>query len=123
MSIFQKDDASETRREYKVTMVSGSLFTYLVVLVSMIAVNWGHIKRKYLKWQRKWHPASDNSTAEGSAESAPGAQGGPAPASPEPKPEEAGQAVKRRFPWFTRPRDSSRWQAKGKAPEQGPLNV
>jgi hypothetical protein len=45
MTIFQKS-IDQTTREYKTTTVVVSLITYLVALLSIIAVNWDHIKRK-----------------------------------------------------------------------------
>ena len=135
MTIFQKDNAAETTWEYKITTVSVSLLTYLVVIASVIAVDWEHVKHKCIEWWQRlalhYKPA-------------PGAKTSPAPATAEPKPEEVakvgnlagstsgakdletvvdeevGEAVKHRFPWFTLPRDSSRRQAKGKEPDRGP---
>jgi hypothetical protein len=63
MTIFQKS-VDQTTREYKVTMVVVSLITYLVALLSVIAVNWPHNKNKVLKWwkTRLQHtPVKDNS--------------------------------------------------------------
>ena len=131
MAIFQKDNAAETTWEYKITTVSVSLLTYLVVIASVIAVDWEHVKHKCIEWWQRlalhYKPA-------------PGAKTSPAPATAEPKPEEvakvgnlagstsgakdpengAGKAVKRRFPWFPLPRNSSHQQAKGKEPDLDP---
>jgi hypothetical protein len=104
MAIFQKDDLAETTWEYEVMTVSVSLLTYLVAVVSIIAVNWEHFKSRCLKWWRQRHPASDNSAEGGSIGSASGRQ--------------AGQTEKRRFPWFGR--NFSRWQAGGGAQDQDP---
>jgi hypothetical protein len=49
MTIFQKN-VDQTTQEYKVTTVVVSLITYLAALVSIIVVNWAHIKRKVLPW-------------------------------------------------------------------------
>jgi hypothetical protein len=49
MTIFQKD-INQTTREYKITTVVVSLITYLVALISIIAVNWDHIERKMPLW-------------------------------------------------------------------------
>jgi hypothetical protein len=117
MSIFQKDDASETRWEYKVTTVSVSLFTYLVALISMIAVNWANIKHMYSKWWQKWHPPSNNSIAGGNAEFGPGAQADLAPAFPELETGEAGATVERWFPW------PWRWLVRYKASNQPSIFV
>jgi hypothetical protein len=146
MTIFQKDNTAETTWDYKVTTVSVSLLTYLVAIVSIMAVNWEHVKRNCLKWWRRL--ASCFSTAEGSAGPAQGEQAEAAPdsESEEAEPEEAepeeaepeetgnfagstkdpeigvveaGQAVKHRFPWFPRPRGPSLRQAKGKETDRG----
>jgi hypothetical protein len=92
MTIFQKD-VHQTTREYKITTVVVSLITYLVALVSIIAVNWAHIKRKIkrkiplikrkviLWWNSppKDNPAKDSSGSGASAQSA--SQSGKAPVS------------------------------------------
>ena len=133
MAIFQKTDAAETRREYKVTTVSVSLLTYLVAIASIIAVNWVHVKQRCVRW---WQLLALH------YRSISAAMASPAPTSPESKPEdvgnltgstseakdpgksvideEVGQAVNRRFTWFALPRDSSRRQAKGKEPDRSP---
>lgn len=49
MTIFQKD-IEQTTQEYKITTVVVSLITYLVALISIIAVNWDHIKRRIPLW-------------------------------------------------------------------------
>jgi hypothetical protein len=137
MTIFQKDNAADTKWEYKITTVSVSLLTYLVALTSIIAVNWGDIKRNLSSRQRErrapsessvfwstvyamldnitriykqhWqrHPSSDSITAGGTTASAPDMQAVPARAPPEPKADKAGQPAKRQFPWFVQRRDSS----------------
>lgn len=52
MDIFKKDIA-QTRWEYKVTIVSLSLFTYLLAFISIIAVDWAGFKRKQLPWWKQ----------------------------------------------------------------------
>ncbi|KAI0105682.1 hypothetical protein GGR51DRAFT_181554 [Nemania sp. FL0031] len=51
MDIFKKKDLAESRWEYKVSLVSVSLFTYIVALAGVIAVNWRNLKRRYLQWR------------------------------------------------------------------------
>ena len=135
MTIFQKDNDAETTWEYKVTTVSVSLLTYLVAIVSIIAVDWEHVKHKCVGWWRRL--VSLYSPSEGIAGPALDAQASSAETTADPKPEEAGnlagstsgakdpengagKAVKRRFPWFPLPRNSSHQQAKGKEPDLDP---
>jgi len=49
MQIFQKDIA-QTKWEYKVALVTVSLFTYLVALVSIIAIDWKGFNHRALRW-------------------------------------------------------------------------
>ncbi|PMD38647.1 hypothetical protein L207DRAFT_42246 [Hyaloscypha variabilis F] len=85
MTIFQKD-VDQTTREYKITTVVVSLITYLVALISIIAVNWDHLKRKFHLW---WNtpqtkvPVEDNSTSKPQVPPV-----GPTPESPAPRPED-----------------------------------
>jgi hypothetical protein len=130
MAIFQKDNTVETTWEYKITTVSVSLLTYLVAIISGIAVDWEHVKHKCGEWwQRLVSHYGPN----------PGGKSGLAPAKPEPKPEEVGnlaeltsggkepdigvnegnsKAVKSWLPWFAPHRNSLHKQAKRKEPDQ-----
>ncbi|KAI0397628.1 hypothetical protein F5Y17DRAFT_454784 [Xylariaceae sp. FL0594] len=49
MQIFQKDVA-QTKWEYKVALVTVSLSTYLVALISIVAVDWEGSKRRGSRW-------------------------------------------------------------------------
>ncbi len=89
LTIFQKDIA-ETTWEYMVTTVSVSVLTYLVAIASVIAVDWGRVRRRYLRWR---HRASDDSTEGVSAKPAPAAQDGPVLASTDPEPQGAENLV------------------------------
>jgi hypothetical protein len=104
MKIFQKRDQAETTWEYEVMTVSVSLITYVVAALSIIAVNWGHVKRCSLKWWHQGYPASDYGASEGSVGSASDTQ--------------ASQTEKRRFSWFGR--NSTRRQAGLGAQDQDP---
>jgi len=77
MTIFQKD-VDQTTREYKITTVVVSLITYLVALISVIAVDWDHIKRKVLLW---WN----TSRSKGHVDDNPTSVTGVTPPSPTPK--------------------------------------
>jgi hypothetical protein len=55
MTIFQKS-VEQTTREYKITTVVVSLITYLIALLSIIAVNWvAHSKPHILQWRKSGH--------------------------------------------------------------------
>lgn len=81
MAIFQKDNAAQTTWEYKITTVSVSLLTYLVAIASVIAVDWEHVKHRCVQW---WQRLASH------YKPTPGVKSTSAPATPEPKPEEAG---------------------------------
>ncbi|KAJ8126151.1 hypothetical protein O1611_g7486 [Lasiodiplodia mahajangana] len=66
MDIFKKNDLAETTWEYKVSLVSVSLFTYIVALAGVIAVNWKALQRRSRHWWdgfKKGKLASNASTA------------------------------------------------------------
>jgi len=50
LSLTLEIDVEQTTQEYKTTTVIVSLITYLVALISIIAVNWEEIKRKASLW-------------------------------------------------------------------------
>jgi len=90
MSIFQKD-VDQTTREYKITTVVVSLITYLVALISIIAVNWDHIKRKVLLW---WNTPPTRNPLEDNSASVPEVTPlGPTPNSPVSRPEDKEKKV------------------------------
>ena len=84
MTIFQKD-IDQTTREYKITTVVVSLITYLVALISIIAVNWDHIKRKFLLW---WNTPQTKGPEDNSASKTQAPPVGPTPKSPASRPED-----------------------------------
>lgn len=83
MTIFQKS-VEQTTREYKVTTVVVSLITYLVALLSIIAVNWAATKHHILKWRKFGHEKTPVK-ANLHAAPKPAQPAGPAPTSQEPK--------------------------------------
>ncbi|GAW23843.1 hypothetical protein ANO14919_134200 [Xylariales sp. No.14919] len=143
MEIFQKDVA-QTKWEYKVSVVSVSLLTYLVAFASIVAVDWEGFKHKYLRrwgnfkgrylWWRK--PASNDSTAQGVAAPSADERVKHAPVQPASKSSEAEPGVEvetpateapkamryrlPRFHWADKP---TRRQEKGKAPESDLSNA
>jgi hypothetical protein len=84
MTIFQKD-IDQTTREYKITTVVVSLITYLVALISIIAVNWDHTKRKFLLW---WNTPQTKGPEDNSASKTQAPPVGPTPKSPASRPED-----------------------------------
>ncbi|RWA05198.1 hypothetical protein EKO27_g9912 [Xylaria grammica] len=143
MEIFQKDVA-QTKWEYKVSVVSVSLLTYLVAFTSIVVVDWEGFKHKYLRWwgnfkgRYPWwrKPASNDSTAQGVAapsadERVKHAPVQPASESSEAEPgvgvktpaTEAPKATRYRLPRYHWAEKPTRRQEKGKAPESDASNA
>jgi len=117
MAIFQKDDPVETTWEYKITTVLVSLLTYLVAIISVIAVDTEHVKYKCGEWWQRlvshYGPQPEEA----------GNLAGLTSGGKEPEigvNEGNSKAVKSWFPWFAPPRISLHQQAMRKEPDQDP---